>query len=102
MIRLKVYDVGPPYPLHSTPVLWLTDEQEEMVLILLIGLAEAFAIKSHIDANEETPPRPMTHDLLKSVFEHFDAEKQGSQCRDHGDVFCIKTIKSLNSSGSCN
>ena len=74
MIRLKVYDVGPPYPLHSTPVLWLTDEQEEMVLILLIGLAEAFAIKSHIDANEETPPRPMTHDLLKSVFEHFDAE----------------------------
>ena len=74
MIRLKVYDVGPPYPLHATPVLWLADEQEEQVLILLIGIAEAFAIKSQIDAGEEEPPRPMTHDLLKSVFEHFDAE----------------------------
>ena len=58
MIRLKVYDVGPPYPLHSTPVLWLTDEQEEQVLILLIGIAEAVAIKSQIDSNEEVPPRP--------------------------------------------
>lgn len=74
MIRLKVYDVGPPYPLHATPVLWLADEQEEQVLILLIGIAEAFAIKSQIDAGEEAPPRPMTHDLLNSVFEHFDAE----------------------------
>lgn len=76
MIRLKVYDVGPPYPLHSTPVLWLTDEQEEQVLILLIGIAEAFAIKSQIDSKEEVPPRPMTHDLLKSVFKHFNAEIQ--------------------------
>ena len=75
MIRLKVYDVGPPYPLHATPVLWLADEKEEQVLILLIGIAEAFAIKSQMDSGEEeAPPRPMTHDLLKSVFEHFDAE----------------------------
>lgn len=76
MIRLKVYDVGPPYPIHATPVLWLTDEQEERVLILMIGLAEAVAIKSQIAEDDMPPPRPMTHDLLKSVFEHFDAEIQ--------------------------
>ena len=73
MIRLKVYDVGPPYPIHATPVLWLTDEKEERVLILMIGLAEAMAIKSQIAA-EDLPPRPMTHDLLKSIFEHFSAK----------------------------
>ena len=76
MIRLKVYDVGPPYPIHATPVLWLTDEQEERVLILLIGLAEAIAIKSQITGEDSPPPRPMTHDLLKSVFVHFNAEIQ--------------------------
>ena len=76
MIRLKVYDVGPPYPIHATPVLWLTDEQEERVLILMIGLAEAYAIKSQITEEDAPPPRPMTHDLLKSVFDHFNAKIQ--------------------------
>ena len=76
MIRLKVYDVGPPYPIHATPVLWLSDEQEERVLILMIGLAEAIAIKSQITEEDPPPPRPMTHDLLNSVFEHFNAEIQ--------------------------
>ncbi len=76
MIRLKVYDVGPPYPIHATPVLWLSDEQEERVLVLMIGLAEAIAIKSQITEEDPPPPRPMTHDLLNSVFEHFNAEIQ--------------------------
>lgn len=74
MIKVKVYDVGPPYPLNPAPVLWLTDEQEEVLLILTIGMAEAQAIKSQIAQDEEPPPRPMTHDLLRSVFEHLGAE----------------------------
>ncbi len=74
MIKVKVYDVGPPYPLNPAPVLWLTDEQEDVLLILTIGMAEAQAIKSQIAQDEEPPPRPMTHDLLRSVFEHLGAE----------------------------
>lgn len=72
MVKVKVYDVGPPYPLNPTPVLYLTDEQEEMVLVLTIGIPEAYAIKSQI-TDEPPPQRPLTHDLLKSVFEHFDS-----------------------------
>lgn len=74
MIKVKVYDVGPPFPLNPAPVLWLTDEQEDVLLILTIGMAEAQAIKSQITEDEEPPPRPMTHDLLRSVFEHLGAE----------------------------
>lgn len=74
MIKVKVYDVGPPYPVNPAPVLWLTDENEDRMLILTIGMAEAQAIKSQITEDEEPPPRPMTHDLLKSVFEHLNAE----------------------------
>lgn len=74
MVKVKVYDVGPPYPLNPAPVLWLTDEQEDVLLILTIGMAEAQAIKSQIAQDEGAPPRPMTHDLLKSVFEHLGAE----------------------------
>jgi bifunctional DNase/RNase len=76
MIKVKVYEVGPPYPLNPAPVLWLTDEKEETMLILTIGMAEAIAIKSQISEDEEPPPRPMTHDLLKSVFEHLNAAIQ--------------------------
>ena len=73
MIKVKVYDVGPPYPLNPAPVLWLTDEQEKTLLVLTIGMPEAYAIKSQIVEDAEPPPRPMTHDLLKSVFDHFNA-----------------------------
>ena len=73
MIKVKVYDVGPPYPLNPAPVLWLTDEQEKTLLVLTIGMPEAYAIKSQIVEDAEPPPRPMTHDLLKSVFDHFHA-----------------------------
>jgi len=74
MIKVKVYDVGPPFPVNPTPVLWLTDENENMMLMLTIGISEAHAIKSQIAEDEEPPPRPMTHDLLKSVFENLGAE----------------------------
>ena len=50
----------------------LTDEQEEMVMILMIGMPEAYAIKSQI-TDEPPPERPLTHDLLKSVFDNLEA-----------------------------
>jgi bifunctional DNase/RNase len=74
MIRVKVKDVGPPFPLKPVPVLLLADEQDETMLMLTIGMAEAQAIKSQLSDDEEPPLRPMTHDLLRSVFEHFHAQ----------------------------
>lgn len=40
-------------------------------LPIVIGLLEATAIKMKIGGIE--PPRPLTHDLLKSTFEHLNA-----------------------------
>ena len=77
MIKLKVYDVGHTYPVNfpvnPTPLLWLTDEEEERVLVLTIGPAEAVAIKMKLTPDDDDFPRPMTHDLLKSVFDQLDA-----------------------------
>lgn len=77
MIKLKVYDVGHTYPVNypvnPSPLLWLTDEEEERVLVLTIGPAEAVAIKMKLTPGEDEFPRPMTHDLLKSVFDRLDA-----------------------------
>lgn len=72
MIKVKVYGVAQPYAINTTPILLLTDEQEERILVLTIGLAEAVAISTKL-TDEGPPPRPQTHDLMKSIFEHFRA-----------------------------
>ncbi|MBI4552534.1 MAG: bifunctional nuclease family protein [Candidatus Latescibacteria bacterium] len=73
MIKVKVYGVAQPYAINTTPILLLTDEQEERILILTIGLPEAMAISTKL-TDEVPPPRPQTHDLMKSIFEHFQAK----------------------------
>jgi uncharacterized protein len=77
MIKVKVYDVGHTYPVNysvnPSPLLWLTDEAEERVLVLTIGPSEAVAIKMKLASEPSSFPRPMTHDLLKTVFEQLDA-----------------------------
>ncbi|HVM31978.1 MAG TPA: bifunctional nuclease family protein, partial [bacterium] len=54
-------------PNLKTPAVILTDEEEKRYLPIWIGVAEATAI--FIQLNEQTLPRPMTHDLLKNVIE---------------------------------
>ena len=71
MIKLKVYDVGHQfpvdYPVNPSPLLWLTDEEEERVLVLTIGPAEAVAIKMKLTPEEDAFPRPMTHAKIKGL-----------------------------------
>jgi bifunctional DNase/RNase len=71
MIEMKVRGIAVD-PNLKTPAVILTDEEERRYLPIWIGVAEATAI--FIQLNEQTLPRPMTHDLLKSVIESLGAK----------------------------
>jgi len=52
----------------DTPLVILETAKKDRLLVVAIGHGEAFAILRKLRA-VEPPPRPMTHDLLKSVVE---------------------------------
>jgi bifunctional DNase/RNase len=54
-------------PSSNVPIVILRDTESRLFLPIWIGLSEANAIASRIEGVE--PPRPMTHDLLRSVLE---------------------------------
>ncbi len=53
-------------------VLYLSEVEGERVFPILIGLFEATRIDQHIKG--DTPPRPMTHDLIKNLIHQLGAE----------------------------
>jgi len=58
-------------PVTQMPIIILKDPNGDAVLPIWVGLFEANAIALQM---EKIPtPRPMTHDLLKSVLTHLDA-----------------------------
>ncbi len=59
-------------PNLKTPAVILTDEEEKRYLPIWIGVAEATAI--FIQLNEQVLPRPMTHDLMKSIIDTLGAK----------------------------
>ncbi|MEM7050688.1 MAG: bifunctional nuclease family protein [Acidobacteriota bacterium] len=59
-------------PSSNSPIVVLRDESSQIFLPICIGLFEANAIAQQIEKN--APPRPMTHDLLKNVFQHVGVE----------------------------
>jgi|Deesub1362B_J571_1020462.scaffolds.fasta_scaffold28849_1 hypothetical protein len=60
-----------PVPEGVTPVVFLENDQEE-VLPIYIGAAEAFSIQT---ALEKVPyPRPLTHDLLVNILEGLNSK----------------------------
>jgi uncharacterized protein len=71
MIEMKVRGIAVD-PTLKSPAVILTDEDEKRYLPIWIGVPEATAI--FIQLNEQTVPRPMTHDLLKSVIEALGAK----------------------------
>jgi len=71
MIEMKVRGIAVD-PNLKTPAVILTDEDEKRYLPIWIGVAEATAI--FIQLNDQTLPRPMTHDLLKSVIDVLGAK----------------------------
>jgi bifunctional DNase/RNase len=59
-------------PTSNIPIVVLREEGGQTFLPIWIGVFEANAIALKIEGIE--PPRPLTHDLLRSVFAHFQAE----------------------------
>lgn len=63
MIPVKVKEIA--FDLSMNPVLLLVDEAEIKVLPIWIGHFEAHAIATTL--GEDPSPRPLTHDLLKTL-----------------------------------
>jgi uncharacterized protein len=61
-------------PSSNVPIVILRDTESQLFLPIWIGVFEANAIALRIEGVE--PPRPMTHDLLRSVLEQLGASVQ--------------------------
>ncbi|GBF34998.1 hypothetical protein DCCM_4119 [Desulfocucumis palustris] len=69
MIKLMIK--GFAYDVSGSPIILLTDEEEEKVLPLWIGMLEAHSIALAVEGTEL--PRPMTHDLILNICKQFNA-----------------------------
>jgi uncharacterized protein len=58
-------------PVTGVPIVILRNADNQRVLPIWVGPVEANAIALQIE--NVTPPRPMTHDLLKNLLTEFDA-----------------------------
>ncbi len=66
MVQMKVVAVGIE-PTNHAPFVLLKNDEQEMALLIGIGIFEATQISMKLERQQ--PPRPMTHDLLKSVLD---------------------------------
>lgn len=71
IIKMKVMRVGVD-PLEGKSVVILEDMDEKKAIPIWIGVSEANAIA--LEINGVVPPRPMTHDLIKSILEGLHAQ----------------------------
>ncbi len=61
-------------PSTNAPIVILKDVASDTVLPIWVGLYEANAIA--LEVEKASPPRPMTHDLLKNLIHGLNAEVQ--------------------------
>ena len=66
-VRGMLYD-----PYNNAYIVVLRDEQNSDMLPIWVGKAEASAISFTLE--RLSPPRPMTHDLMKSMLDSIDAK----------------------------
>jgi len=71
MIQMEIGGLGFD-PRNLSPLVLLRDHEEMNFLPIWIGIFEAASIAMELQG--VTPPRPMTHDLLRSVIEKLDAK----------------------------
>jgi bifunctional DNase/RNase len=71
MIKMEIGGLGFD-PRNLSPLVLLKDQDEMNFLPIWIGIFEAAAIAMELQGLR--PPRPMTHDLIKSLIEKFDAK----------------------------
>jgi uncharacterized protein len=61
-------------PSTNAPIVILKDVSGDTVLPIWVGIYEANAIA--LEVEKASPPRPMTHDLLKTIIQGLNAEVQ--------------------------
>lgn len=59
-------------PINNSPIIILQEISSDTLLPIWVGIFEANAIALQIEKID--PPRPMTHDLIKSILTHLNAE----------------------------
>jgi len=69
LVRLKVHGVLPDSN-TDTQIVILRDEEHAEVLPIWVGSAEGNAIRLALEG--VVPPRPMSHDLIRSFTEHLN------------------------------
>jgi bifunctional DNase/RNase len=67
LVRLKVHGVVPD-PNTETLIVILRDERHTDILPIWVGAAEGNAIRLALEG--VVPPRPMSHDLIRSFADH--------------------------------
>jgi bifunctional DNase/RNase len=82
-------------PLEGKSVIILQDTKEEKAILIWIGVSEANAI--YLEINGVVPPRPMTHDLIKSIIEGVHARVHHILIHDvRKNVIYARIILNLN------
>ena len=70
MIEMTVEGIG--IDPQNNPLVLLRDEERKTFVPIWIGPAEAVSIQMELDNRQ--PPRPMTHDLIASIFGKLDIQ----------------------------
>lgn len=70
-------------PFTNMPIVILKDDSESVALPIWIGLVEASSIATELEEVEIT--RPMTHDLMKAIFEKVDVKLKSVEIYDLTD-----------------
>jgi uncharacterized protein len=84
-------------PITNMPIIILKDVEERKALPIWVGIFEANAIA--LELEKVTTPRPMTHDLLKSVLDGLGATVQQIVVNDLKDNTFFAVIE-LNCNGA--
>jgi bifunctional DNase/RNase len=84
MVEVEVYEISIAEN-TGTPIVFLKGKEGngKQLLPIWIGKLEAAAIQSQL-IEDTAPSRPMTHDLMKSIIESFDAKVAS---------ICVHTMK---------
>ncbi len=77
-------------PFTSVPIIILKDPEDRNALPIWIGLLEASSIATELE--KITLARPMTHDLVKNIFEQLDVTVEKIEVNDLRDNTFYATI----------
>jgi bifunctional DNase/RNase len=90
MIEMVVHGVSTDSKAQRQ-VLWLRGLEDDVVMPIAIGEAEAMSI--HAELAAESFPRPLTHDLVKTILDRFEAEVQQVRIVDlEGGTFFAELV----------